>query len=62
MEITTEEQAKAWLAGAQGTSLEPEILFTDALGRIALVTRFGGESPERWEHLYGCWRRVQTPN
>jgi len=62
MEITTEEQAKAWLAGAEGTSLEPEILFTDALGRIALVTRHGGESPEQWEHLYGCWRRVQTIN
>ncbi len=62
MEITTEEQAKAWLAGAEGTSLEPEILFTDALGRVALVTRHGGESPERWDHLYGCWRRVQTIN
>jgi hypothetical protein len=61
-EITTEEQARAWLAGAESTSLEPEILFTDALGRVALVTRHGGESPERWEHLYGCWRRVQTIN
>ncbi|MFQ5803800.1 MAG: hypothetical protein ACE5JQ_12960 [Candidatus Methylomirabilales bacterium] len=62
MEITTEEQAKAWLAEVDLASLKPEILFTDPLGRVALVTRHGAEKPERWEHLYGCWRRVQTPD
>lgn len=60
IEITTEEQAKAWLKETDGTSREPEVLFTDALGRVALVTRHGAESPEQWEHLYGCWRRIQT--
>lgn len=60
LEITTEEEAQAWLEGTSVSSLEPEILFTDPLGRIALVTRHSAEEPERWEHLYGCWRRIQT--
>lgn len=60
--ITTAEQAKAWLARTDAASREPKILFTDALGRIARVSRQGGHRPERWEHLYGCWRRIESPH
>jgi hypothetical protein len=61
-EITTSEQAKTWLRGTAVASLDPEIAWMDSLGRIALVTRQGAERPERWEHLYGCWRRIPSPN
>lgn len=59
MQITTAKQAKAWLQGTDGVSFEPEIQLSDSLGRVALVSRHGAEGPERWEHLYGCWRRIQ---
>jgi hypothetical protein len=61
VQITIPKQAKAWLQESDAASLEPEIALTDSLGRIALVTRQGVKNPERWEHLYGCWRRIQTP-
>ncbi|MFB3144667.1 MAG: hypothetical protein ACE10F_08870, partial [Candidatus Methylomirabilales bacterium] len=61
VQITIPKQAKAWLQESDEASLEPEIALTDSLGRIALVTRQGVKNPERWEHLYGCWRRIQTP-
>jgi hypothetical protein len=57
VEITTAEQAKAWLEGIDSASIE--VRFTDSLGRIALVTRPGVEEAGRWEHLYGCWRQTQ---
>ena len=59
VEITTAEQAKAWLQGTDTASIE--IRFTDSLSRIALVTRPAVEEAGRWEHLYGCWHRVPSP-
>jgi len=57
VEITSAEQARAWLAGAERAGAAPELRFADALERVARVRRAGGE--EQWEHLYGCWRRVE---
>ncbi len=59
VQITTPEEARAWLEEGDAVSGEPEIRFADALARIAVVTRPGAETRERWEHLYGCWRRVE---
>lgn len=58
-EIQNERQAEAWLAGA-ATGAEPQIEFLDELERIALVHWPDGSRMDRWEHLFGCWRRVQT--
>lgn len=55
-EITTAEQAKAWLQGTDTASIE--VRFTDSLSRVALVTRPAVDEAVRWEHLYGCWRRT----
>ncbi len=54
--ITSENEARAWLERTDKKG--PIIKFTDTLGRIARVQRTNGEV-ERWEHLYGCWTRVQ---
>ncbi|MEE8297409.1 MAG: hypothetical protein V3R26_06220, partial [Hyphomicrobium sp.] len=54
--ITSEDEARAWLERTDKKGLVVE--FTDTLGRIAQVQRASGEV-ERWEHLYGCWARVQ---
>ncbi len=60
-EITTPEQAKAWLEQSDGATLQAEIQIVDSLGRVARVTRPGAQEPEQWEHLYGCWRRIPPP-
>jgi hypothetical protein len=54
--ITSEDEARAWLerTGKKGLVIK----FTDTLSRIAQVQRTNGEV-QRWEHLYGCWTRVQ---
>lgn len=54
--ITNEDEARAWLERTQRQSLV--ITFTDTLSRIAQVKHPGG-GVEQWEHLYGCWTRVQ---
>ena len=62
--IETEEQAQAWLRGDPidiAPPPGPQITFLDALQRIAVVTRPGEDRiAERWEHLFGCWRRVSS--
>lgn len=64
-QIETEQQALVWLGG-KGAGPEAgeqdgiDIRFTDALKRLAEV-RFGAAAPQRWEHLYGCWQRVDNP-
>lgn len=61
LEIRNAEQARAWLAGPEASGGEPRIRFIDVIERTALVTRPGRQGEERWEHLYGCWRRVDGP-
>lgn len=59
--ITTEEQAQAWLRGDAPEIAPPpgpQITFLDELERIAVVTWPGSDRSERWEHLFGYWRRV----
>jgi hypothetical protein len=58
--ITDAEQAEAWLRGAV-TPSEHRIEFVDSLERMADVRRPGAEATERWEHLFGCWRRTDQP-
>ena len=59
--IETEEQAQAWLRGETIEVAPPaaaQIAFLDELQRMAVVTWPGLDRSERWEHLFGCWRRV----
>lgn len=53
--VMSAEQASAWLAG---NTEEAAITFLDPLERIASVVRRSGASPERWEHVFGCWTPV----
>lgn len=55
--IATEQQALAWLNNKSGKTGDADIRFTDALERVAEV-RVGTAAPQQWEHLYGCWQRV----
>ena len=59
--IETEEQARAWLDD-ETIEVAPrpaaQISFLDELERIAVVTWPVQDRSERWEHLFGCWRRV----
>jgi len=54
------EAARVWLdrAAAGGRA---EITFLDDLGHAARVIDRGTGRSYRFEHLYGCWRRVDTP-
>lgn len=63
--IETEQQVLIWLGGKGGSQDAAkqdgvDIRFTDALERMAEV-RFGAAVPQHWEHLYGCWQRVDNP-
>lgn len=60
-EVRTEAEARAFLEAATDLAEvgEPSVSFADPLGRVAIVTR--GDRKERWEHLYGCWHRVESP-
>ncbi|MGH8674611.1 MAG: hypothetical protein ACREVG_09905 [Burkholderiales bacterium] len=53
--IATPDQARAWLKGRGTGPADFEIRFVDSLERIADVSA-PGTPPQRWEHLYGCWR------
>jgi len=57
--IRSEEEARAWLEDSPRPIGEPSITFLDGLSRVAEVSRQQG-SAEQWEHLYGCWRRVEA--
>lgn len=57
--IETEQQALAWLDQKDGDKGGVDIRFTDPLERMAEV-RLGTAAPQRWEHLYGCWQRVDN--
>ena len=59
--IDTEEQAQAWLRGDTIEVAPPpaaQISFLDELERIAIITWPGEDRSERWEYLFGCWRKV----
>jgi hypothetical protein len=56
--IESESELSAWLEESGSDGAEPRIVFTDRLQRTAEVHRAAGTEPERWQHLYGCWRRV----
>lgn len=58
--IVTEKQALAWLNKKSGKTADADIRFTDTLERVAEV-RLGTAAPQHWEHLYGCWQRVDIP-
>lgn len=47
----------AWLAGGVGDG-DTRIELLDSLGRVADVSEPGTGRVHRFEHLYGCWRRV----
>lgn len=51
------DEARAWLDDSPPEDEKPAVTFLDDLSRVASVTRQEGET-ERWEHLFGCWRRV----
>ncbi len=55
--ITTVEEARAWLEARAPVNVEPAVRFRDELGRIAEV-HLADRAPQRWEHLYGCWRQA----
>ncbi len=57
--ILTEEQAQEWLASVPPGAAGPEMAFEDALERVAILTWPEAKRAERWEHLYGCWLRVE---
>jgi hypothetical protein len=57
--IETEQQALAWLGQKDGKKDDYDIRFLDPLERIAEV-QLGTAAPQRWEHLYGCWQRVDN--
>jgi len=57
--IETEQQALVWLNQKGGGKDDADIRFTDPLERQAEV-RLGAAAPQRWEHLYGCWQRVDN--
>lgn len=61
--ITSEEEALTWLRRSVADWEEADLAveFQDSLERVALVHRRGVPKPERWEHLYGCWVRVDPP-
>jgi hypothetical protein len=59
-ELRSAEDARAWLSGGAVSSLEPQIRFVDVLERTARVARPGQQGEESWEHVYGCWRRVDA--
>jgi hypothetical protein len=56
--VTNEVEAARWLADAgQGHQLDtPVVTLVGPLGREAVVQI--GSRRERYEHLYGCWRRT----
>jgi hypothetical protein len=54
--IATETEARAWLAASGPLRAAPAVRFLDELERIAEVMP-AGSAPQRWEHLYGCWRQ-----
>lgn len=56
--IDSENDLNAWLADPGSNSIEPRIVFTDRLQRAALVHHAAGDSPEHWQHIFGCWRRL----
>jgi hypothetical protein len=58
MRIIDEAQAQAWLEGRGPENADPAVQFLDALERVAEVSADAG-TPQRWEHLYGCWRPVR---
>lgn len=58
--IVTEQQALAWLNNKSSKKDDADIRFTDTLERVAEV-RLGAVAPQHWEHLYGCWQRVDIP-
>jgi hypothetical protein len=55
--ITTEQEARRWLSSAGASATRPGLRFLDPLERVA-VARWPDGREERWEHLYGCWRRA----
>lgn len=58
--IQSEDEALAWLAATEKMREEPKIIYRDSLERVADVSWPGTGKTERWEHLFGCWRRVET--
>ena len=54
------DAARAWLDRAVEAGRE-EITFLDDLGHAARVIDRGTGRSYRFEHLYGCWRRVDSP-
>jgi hypothetical protein len=61
VEIATEDEARTWLNEGGVDPAAAEVRFMDSLQRVAEVARRAGATPETWEHLYGCWRRTDTP-
>ena len=57
--FVNEQQALAWLNKKGGEKNNVDIRFTDPLERMAEV-RLGADVPQHWEHLYGCWQRVDN--
>lgn len=55
--VASAEQAEGWLRSPARSS-DLEIRFLDPSGRAAEVALGTGKA-ERWEHLYGCWVRVE---
>lgn len=54
--VTNEEEAVRWLSGPEPEAKAPQISLRGPLGREAVVQ--SGTRQERYEHLYGCWRRT----
>jgi hypothetical protein len=57
--IRSENDARAWLAGAPAPKAAFDVRYQDELHRSATVRR-EGETAQRWEYLYDCWRRTDT--
>lgn len=57
--LRNETELKDWIA--KGLAAKPEIRFLDSLHRVAEIRDGRGPQPLRFEHLYGCWRRVAGP-
>ena len=55
--IGSQKETRAWLEEPLAVTVEPTIAFLDDLSRMAEVS-WPEHTAERWEHLYGCWRRV----
>ena len=59
-QIHSEEEAVKWLA--DGVTAEKfTVRYTDDLKRSAVVRR-GDGAEEKWQYLYDCWRRTDTPS